>query len=341
MASEDGTVDFVGRAADADGSGGAVYVRVYRRKAGKKSFLDRLTLQDTDDLLEAIRERWGGGDYALQPVNLKNQVQAGGGDVSIAGRPKDDEPDEPEEPAPARTVRHDVYAPEPASDFAQMGAMLREIRDELRRPPPAAAAADPMTMAASIVQTIQAATAPLTAKLLELSSTPREDSSGTVLKAFVAGLQAAANMERPDSGAPSYIDRLINEVAIPLVRRIQSDDDATAARPGAPLAAADPDAEGEDVTWQALVAANMDGLIKLAGEGKSALLYAQLLAQEMPDEYLDTLLDAVDGGEPFWAEFFARWPRAREHDAWFRSFVGQLWHDGNLADDEAPNRAQA
>lgn len=304
------------------------YLRVYELDAtGQGHYLNRLYPHQVDDLMDAVRDAWGGGAYELQEV--KGGRNGRRVRVQIAGAPKNRPPGSPNAPP---EVEHSPHVEAPPRDVVAAVERLERLYHELRNPPAAAHAADPMAMAVNIVQAFQSAMAPLLSALLERSKEPPADTSRDILKAFTAGLQAAANLDRPRGGGPSHWDRLIDEVALPLVRTASA---PAAAVPGAPaLGPGSEPARPPAGPWHQVIATYMPELSRLAGQGASAPMIARSLATQAPPEFLDDLMEEVSAGEPFWAEFFTRFPEARAEEAWWRALVGQLWHESFSPDDE-------
>lgn len=302
------------------------YLRVYELEpTGNPKYLKRLYPSQVDDVLDAVRDAWGGGDFELQEV--KGGRNGRRVRVSVAGPPKNRPGSGPV------VVEQSPHVEPPARDIVEAVERLERMYRELRNPPPVANAGDPMAMAVNIVNAFQSAMAPLLAALLDRPKDPPADTSREILKAFTAGLQAAANLDRPKGGGPSHWDRLIDEVALPLVRTANGA--RAGAPPGAPaLGPGEPAAPPASGPWYEVIAGHMPELSRLAAQGASAPMIARSLSTQAPDDFLDELMDEVSAGEPFWAEFFTRFPDTRRDEAWWRALVGQLWHESFAPDEE-------
>lgn len=290
------------------------YWRIYRLRGGRKAFIGRLEGDATGDLLETIAERFGGGDYFLQRCNSENKVVPGGGTVSVEG--------------PPAVVEHSAgLAPPAAETLKESIDRLAEIVEGLRNPPAVAEQGNAITSAVAIVQAITAATAPLQQAILEQK---RPDPNKAILKAFTAGLDSAMKMAKLRGGGAEKrdpMDRLLDDVLLPLVDRIaEAGDEGDAAG----VVALNP-----PESWEELVAPWLSRLVPYAQQGAKPDLYAELVLTQAPDGSLDVLLDAIESdGDDFYTSFFESFPETRAESPWWRAFLGRLWYRARGAPED-------
>lgn len=329
-----------------DELGGPTEVRisVYRAQArgGQPAFLETIGAPLDRDVSQAIRDRFGGGQYQLQfrlvdEGGIKRQRH-----LTIAGPPKPHPEEEPEEDQEGEETR--ARAQEEESEVQRLRRKLEEkteelreaktmdlisglarevasLKEELRNPPREAEGQNPAELALSILGAVQAQTQPYLQALLERKEP--EPTAETMMDAFFRGLEAANQLQSGNEYAG-----VIREVGKPLVGLLgqaieqgrvptMGGADPTMARPNPPDVAPNPE------PWQRMIAPYVPHLMKWAQLGSDPEMRARLVLEEIPDAQLDQLAEAVyqDG---FLEEFLAAVPAAQPHRPWFSMFYGEL-----------------
>lgn len=90
--------------------------------------------------------------------------------------------------------------------------------------------------------------------------------------------------------------------------------------------------------WDLLIGPYVATLQGWARKDKDAQLRAELVADELPAEVEERLVEQLVRGSDFLVEFFTLHPEARPYESWYRSFWGNLaaiyLHEDDDDDDQ-------
>lgn len=308
--------------------GGADQVRitVYRYDdRNQRDYLETIHPHPGVDLLEDLQARFGGGKYFLQ-FRKDRKIRANE-TVRIAGAPK---------PHPSLAGKDDGEDVEPEDEVARLRRELEERTEELRqretrdlikgladrvealaadvrRPPPDAERQNPMELAISLVGAFQTSTQPYLQALLERPSS--EVSPEVMMDLFFRGIEAADRMKSGNE----YLS-VVREFK-PLMSRLLDGAHGSGGpigADGAPMTATQP-----APLWHQVFGPYVGEMVKWASLGLNPELRAALVLEELPEEYVDVVGEAVhrDG---FVEEFVQAVPQAEPHSSWFRIFFSGL-----------------
>lgn len=322
-----------------------VRISVFRYDTrNQQEFVETIAAPVHADVMEEIQGRYGGGKYLLQ-FRVGRKIRANR-TIRVAGPskplPGEEAPEEEPEEDPVEAMRQEtelerlrreleekterLRQKETSELFQGLYRELRDLREEVRRPPPDAEKVNPLELAISLVGTLQSQTQPYLQALLERK--PTEPAVETMMDAFFRGLEAAERM-RTDGEYSS----VIREVGKPLVETLgkaveQRGLGTTIGADGTAMAHPNPPAQD----WRQVFGPYLPHLVRWADQGLNPELRAAVVVEEMPDRYLDVVGEAVhrDG---FLEEFLAAVPQAQPHRAWFHMFLGGL-RDGIQLESE-------
>ena len=323
--------------------------QVTRKDLGKdEEYLGTVHLSDLkEEPYEVLRARWGGGRYHLRCYDVNGDYIKGGSlFFSIAGPPLD--------PAAASETekRLDEFEArfrgriEAANNGAgtpeiwlMLGQTLSELRGELRRPQPQAVeGANFVELAMGLLETVGAAAAPLVIKLIEKRDDrpdPMEQMESMLRMA--AMLKELGGQQTPTDGWGAIATRLADPLARIMSQHVDNQAGGTAPfntlPPGAPTmqnpptppAAAAAGPQPARPVWYQLIARGIPQLLAWAAEGKGPELRAQLMLEDLPEQYLEGIFEQLSRGDAFLTEFIDQVPQAAPHRDWFRRFFGEIY----------------
>lgn len=303
--------------------GEAAYVRLYRLTLGQRSYLARMG-PDVD--VDAVRDRFGGGDYAAQICRQGGKIM-GETKFTIAGPPRDPE-----------VIAHSPAAPEPApKTVAESIAQLNRRLDELRNPPAAAEQANPLALTASIITALASAAAPII-QIMQENRRPRGEGRAhkekSLMDAYHQGLKTGVILgakQGGGGGGGGLLEKMLDTLAPALQGRatglppVEGGETARVAPGGGAVPARAAQLPDGSPAWAKIAAPYIAQLQPLAAKGADPQTYSQLFLDSAPDQMLDLVVEQVGRGEEFWKEFQNAFPGADR--AWWEQLLGSVWFE--------------
>lgn len=343
-------------AGDGSGTKGGT-VQVWRKRIGRRAeYLEQLNLEDIEeDPLEAVKERHGGGSYRLAIRNASHQYVPGGSiNFDIAGKsivhekpatePHDEERDDERDDERERRMAarlEDARGRETPELVRFLMEELRELRTEMRRPPPEAFQANPAQMAVELMTAIQSSTAPLMAALLERREESK--SSARELRDMLELMQIARETLGGNGGGGDGWSTIANQLARPLgtfferaaagelpangspgFRPNPGPGPSSSAPPPSTQTPADPAGGTENMpAWLQALRPSFASIMQWAQEERDPEVCADFLSHDIPDDLLGPLLEDLERPELV-DEIAAGAPPVRPFVPWLRAFVARL-----------------
>lgn len=307
---------------DPDAEGQLAKVTLSRRDGRGSNYAWLETFEDPEEFtLEAVRERYGGGEYQARLMDPAGQFIKTR-TFKIAGPSK--RPPE-EEPAPRATP-----------ELEAVRVQLEELRAELaraREPKGSDALLDMFKIVVPMMTAMQQASATAMAPLLEALA-KRDKPALDPLEMLE---RAADLLERRNGGGGSGgYEGVIREVGLPLLGKLHE----LAHQERAPGELANPESapvlhrrpvppppvSGSPMLppWAQLIAPHLEGLLTLATVRADPAFAVEKVLENASEEELSFIGDQLDKGDDGRAEFFALFPPAMRYRSWFDSFFDAL-----------------
>jgi len=307
--------------------GQATYVRLYRMVAGRRSYLQKYgtEFEEAD-----VQEKYGGGEYTAQVCDVRGAI-VGSMLFAIEGPPRQPPPDPV---AAGRLVGYSAPQGEPARDLVDGFRRMEDLLRDLRNPPAVAQQANPIEMAAALMDAVSKAAAPF----IEVWKVTREagrerddDKPGAVelMQAYQSGLKTGVHLGTrtggggSGGGSSSILDRLLDTVG-PAIRGEVGRPELGRGAPPEDLPASSP-VPADAPTWATALAPHVKRLNTMAAGGHDPELYADLAFDLAPPAALEAIAAELGKGEEFYVMFFRAFPSCEPHKRWWVQFLGRLW----------------
>lgn len=287
--------------------------------------------------LEVVKARHGGGSYRMILRDGEGKYIKGGSfHFSIAGPPKskreeelDAREEEEDRLRDLERMMREKAADASTGDLVRfMMEEMREIRRDMRRPPPEAAGGNFMEMAVSLASTIQASQAPLVQHLLE-----RQNNVADQLETMKALLEVAQSLGGGGGGGDP-MSSIARTLAPSLAGLLNQHVEMQGGRPPVTTANPNPPPGPALPAWAQHLAPHMPTLLEWARDAKNPELHGAFVLDHLPDEHLDAIYAQLtrDG---YLEEVVQVFPAAAQHRAWFDLFFREI-RDGLTDAPEAP-----
>lgn len=306
---------------EASGAGGG-RAEILRKLPGKSrpQYEGQVALDDlVRDPYELVRELYGGGDFQITVRDRNGDYQKGGSfQLSIAGAPKSKADKLEELERKLEEAQRADRAADPMTALL-LQTMLEQIREGRK--------GDGGANVAEIITAVGAIAAPVITALLNRPQPEPTDPLEQVHR-LAEVMQVLQGM---NGGNRSALERAVDNLSGPLGQFFSSASSTAGAagllpRPNPPngaepMAKKFPDGAPE---WWPLVERVVPQLLRWAANGNDAELRADLVLEEVPDDYLPVLHAQLQRGDEFRAEFFRMVPAAQEHREWFVDFFDRM-----------------
>lgn len=281
-----------------------VYIEVYRM--GPRNTRPYMGKYDIEEFsLDAVQDDYGGGKYQFRLKGPKGK-RLGAQTVEIFGAPKDPKANPAEESF--------------AKIMAESQKEIRALIDDVKNPPAAAQAENPIRLSLALLGAIQGMQAPYLEALLS-----RKDDGPTardMAEMFIEGMQMAQNMapaENPYQGVIQTFAPMLNRA---LGAGADAMNSAAASRPTTPNPGAQrmPPNQNPRPGWDMALSQFVPTLQSWASQDKDARLRAEIVVDDLPQQVLPMLVEQLGRGEVFMQEFFSLHPETKPFEGWYRAF---------------------
>jgi hypothetical protein len=302
----------------ADGEGDVGKVALFKRadRGGTFEWVD--TWEDPAGFsLEAVRARFGGGDYQAK-LHKPDGTYLAGPQFKIAG--------------PSKSVAPDAAAaPAAGGELAELRAQIVELKALIAGRSASNPALDMVQIMVPLMTAMSTAATAGMAPLLEALAKRDKPSDPLSSIETLSRLMELVDSRRGEDGMGGY-GGVVKELGIPLFKGLQ--EMAARAEPPVPhtsaLPPAPPPAAPEIGTghppppWVHLIRGQIPQLLHLALARGDVDFWAAQVIQGASDEQVSFLADLLDDGDAGRAQFFSWFPETMEHRTWFERLFDAL-----------------